>query len=163
MQYPIDVERELDKAEERLCNTRISGEKWQYFRELIEEINRAFSAGEKGASGYPLDIGINLSADSERFGGFGVVERHLVASWMEMANDAYRKGGATICHRIPETQAAGAFEFVNPKSGLTVKTVKDLRDLEYYLAKFVRDGKPFGFKVPGVERIATVCVRSVTV
>ena len=48
MRYPVDVERELDKAMDRLTGVRISSDKWDYFRKLVSEINLAFAAGCEG-------------------------------------------------------------------------------------------------------------------
>lgn len=45
MRYPVDVERELDKAMDRLTGVRISSDKWEYFRRLVSEINSAFEIG----------------------------------------------------------------------------------------------------------------------
>lgn len=173
MSYPIDVEGELDQVVDKLANVRVTSEKWDYFKWLVEEINEAYLAGVEGIGGYPWDIGANLSADMERLGGLGAAERRLVISWMERINEAYRRGRIKGRYAVGENSRArrhlpqeekipvGALEFVDPESGTVLKVVKDSRDLEYYLSKYVRKGKPFSFRVPGVERIATVQIQKV--
>ena len=91
MRYPVDVERELDKAMDRLTGVRISSDKWEYFRKLVSEINSAFAAGCEGSGGYPIDVGINLAADTERY-RFSTAERRVVIRWMEAINRAYKAG-----------------------------------------------------------------------
>lgn len=152
MTYPVDVERELDKAEDKLCSVRISGEKWAYFRMLVEEINRAYEAGTKQTGGYPLLVGANLSADSDRLGGFGVIERKLVLFWMEEANRAYSVGSK----QRTERPAMGGISLVDLSTGRRVSGVKAASDLEYYLSKFIRAGTAFCIEVPDADKRALV-------
>ena len=154
MRYPVDVERELDKAMDRLTGVRISSDKWDYFRRLVSEINSAFAAGCEGSDGYPIDVGINLAADTERY-RFSTAERRVVIRWMEAINRAYKAG----LRARQESIEMEPVKILDPRTGRVLRKIQSARELESCLFDLVPRGAPFGLYLPGCKITAVVTPR----
>lgn len=144
MRYPLDVEAELDCACDKLTHVRVSGEKWAYFRSLVEEINAAHHAGLAGEKWAPLDLELNLRTDTERF-GFGAAERKLIVGWMQEVDKAYQAGYKMTYEPI----VMEGPRIIDPETGRTIKRIRNAVDLESVIYSFIRQQKAVCLQMPG--------------